>query len=239
MLPPNHMVTKEQKENISGLFNRIAPCYDKLNHGLSIGMDIRWRKKAVAALLPGTRNVLDVAAGTADLSVMLVKEKRASHVTGIDLSEGMLRIGRRKVHAAGEDNNIDLIKADAASLPFGDGTFDAVTCAFGVRNFSHLQEGLKEMCRVAAPGARLAILEFGMPGNKYVGALYNWYFTRVLPWIGGLVSKDKQAYSYLPASVKDFCYGQPFVELLQEAGFRHVKMQPVGTGICILYTAEK
>lgn len=233
------MDTKEQKENIGGLFDRIAPGYDKLNHGLSMGIDIRWRKKAVATLQPGTRYVLDVAAGTADLSLLLVKEGRARHVTGIDLSEGMLKAGREKVHAAEEDDHVELRMADVASLPFEDETFDAVTCAFGVRNFSRLQEGLNEMWRVAAPGARLAILEFGMPGNKCVRGLYNWYFTRVLPWIGGIVSKEKQAYAYLPASVKNFAYGRPFMEKLQKAGFRNVNMQLLSAGICILYTAEK
>ncbi len=233
------METTEQKKNIGGLFNRIAPSYDILNHGLSLGVDIRWREKAVATLQPSTRCVLDVAAGTADLSLMLVKEGRAHHVTGIDLSEGMLEVGRRKVHAAGEDGKIELIQADVTELPFEDGIFDAVTCAFGVRNFSHLQEGLDEMYRVAAPKSRLAILEFGMPRNKIVGAAYNWYFTRVLPWIGGIVSKEKQAYAYLPASVKLFGYGQPFMEKLQRAGFHNVKMKLLSAGICILYTARK
>ncbi len=229
----------KEKYSIGGLFDRIAPGYDRLNHLFSLGIDKGWRRKAVRCLATNTGEVLDVAAGTADFSLALIKQKKARAVVGIDLSEGMLALGRAKVQEAGLTSAITLRQGDVAALPYATARFDAVTCSFGVRNFSQRREGLKEMCRVLRPGGKLVILEFGLPKNKAVHFLYNWYFTRLMPTVGGLLSKDPKAYAYLPASVKSFPYGEPFEQELRDAGFVHVQQQSLSCGICILYTAEK
>ncbi len=229
----------KEKYTIGNLFDRIAPSYDTLNHLFSLGIDRGWRRKAVHCLNDNTREVLDVAAGTGDFSIALCKQEKARKVVGIDLSEGMLALGRKKVHEVGLSREITLQHCDVAEMPFDDNRFSAVTCAFGVRNFSRRKEGLDEMYRVLQEGGKLIILEFSYPKNKIVNLLYNWYFTKFMPVVGGWLSKDKKAYSYLPASVKSFPYGEPFVQELEEAGFVYIGQRQLSCGICTLYTAEK
>lgn len=221
------------------MFDRIAPSYDRLNHLLTMNIDRRWRRRAARSLEKDTPNVLDVACGTADLSIALVRQGRAKKVTGADLSKGMLEIGRRKVEKAGLCEQIWLQEGNAQELPFGNEAFDAVTCAFGVRNFSQLEQGLSEMHRVMRKDGRLAILEFSYPNSQLVRLFYDGYFNRVLPRIGRLLSKDSSAYNYLPASVRQFPYGQPFIEMLGKAGFENARQRKMSCGICTLYTAKK
>lgn len=229
----------KERGNIDALFDRIAPRYDVLNHLLTLGIDRRWRRKAARSVPREAANVLDVAAGTADLSIAMAQREQRRRVTGVDLSAGMLALGENKVEEHGLQERITLLQANVATLPFGDGTFDAVTCAFGVRNFSRRQQGLREMQRVLRRHGRIVILEFSYPRNAVVRFFYDWYFTKVLPWIGRRVSKDGLAYNYLPASVKSFPYGQPFADELCAAGFTKTRMQPLSCGICTLYVAEK
>ncbi|MDY5968472.1 MAG: bifunctional demethylmenaquinone methyltransferase/2-methoxy-6-polyprenyl-1,4-benzoquinol methylase UbiE [Bacteroidales bacterium] len=228
-----------QKAAIGSLFDRIAPCYDRLNHLLTLNIDRRWRRLAARTLGKGTPKVLDVACGTADLSIALVQQGRARRVIGADLSTRMLDIGKAKVAKSRLEGQIALQEGNALELPFGDADFDAVTCAFGVRNFMLPEKGLGEMYRVLRMGGRLTILEFSYPKSRLVRLFYDGYFNNLLPRIGRRLSKDSAAYSYLPASVKQFPYGQPFVQMLNMAGFVNVRQKSLSCGICMLYTAEK
>lgn len=228
-----------EKNNIGHLFNRIAPSYDRLNHLLTLGIDRHWRHKAVQCLSRETPQVLDVAVGTADMSIAMVLKKKARKVTGVDVSEKMLSLGRDKVIKKGLQEQITLQESDVAALPFEQESFQAVTCAFGVRNFSHRQKGLREMERVLQHGGKLVILEFAYPNNTFIRFLYTWYFTQILPTIGRWVSKDDCAYSYLPASVKEFPYGQSFADELSAVGFENINIEMLSMGVCAIYTAHK
>ena len=231
------------KQHIGALFDRIAPTYDGLNHGLSLNIDRRWRRKTVA-LMPPVEHVLDVAIGTADLTVEILRQGKAQRVTGIDLSEQMMAIGKKKIEsqkptANSQQPTVDFVFANAQQMPFEDQTFDAVTCAFGCRNFQNLDEGLSEMYRVLKPGGQVTVLEFSYPSNPFVRAVYDLYFTHILPAIGRVVSRDKTAYTYLNRSVKSFCWGEAFVQHLRQAGFRNEHFQPLTFGIATVYTAKK
>ena len=228
----------ESKKNIGNLFNRIAGSYDKLNHLLSLNIDRRWRRRAVLTLAP-CDEVLDVATGTADLAIELVRRDKARLVTGIDLSEEMLRLGREKVQKRQMANRIRLLQGNVLELPYPDSRFNAVTCAFGARNFSDLDRGLHEMCRVLREEGRLVVLEFSYPNNKIIRFFYDFYFSKILPVIGKRVSKDPTAYTYLNRSVKEFVWGEAFVQYLRSAGFRDVTFRPLTFGITTLYTAKK
>ena len=181
----------EEKQHIGQLFDRIAGTYDGLNHGLSLNIDRRWRRQTVKAMQPA-EYVLDVAIGTADLTIAMLKGGKVSRVTGIDLSDRMMEIGRQKVRKAGLETNVNFVHGNAQEMPFPDASFHAVTCAFGCRNFQNLDEGLREMYRVLKQGGQVTILEFSYPSNRLVRALYDIYFTRVLPSIGRIVSRDRQ-----------------------------------------------
>lgn len=226
----------EQKEQIGHLFDRIAGTYDGLNHGLSMNIDRLWRGKTVRLMQPA-RHVLDVAIGTADLTIEILRRGKAERVTGIDLSDQMMQIGAAKCAKRGLQ--VDFIHANAQSMPFENDIFDAVTCAFGCRNFQNLDEGLREMYRVLKPGGQITILEFSYPTNRLVRALYDIYFTRVLPWIGRVVSRDKTAYTYLNQSVKSFCWGETFAQHLIDAGFKEEEWETLTFGIATIYTARK
>ena len=236
------------KQHIGALFDRIAPTYDGLNHGLSLNIDRRWRRKTVA-LMPSVEHVLDVAIGTADLTIEMLRQGKAQRVTGIDLSEQMMAIGKSKVEKylpttndqrpTTNDPKVSFLLANAQQMPFEDQTFDAVTCAFGCRNFQNLDEGLSEMYRVLKPGGQVTVLEFSYPSNPFVRAVYDLYFTHILPAIGRVVSRDKTAYTYLNRSVKSFCWGEAFVQHLRQAGFRNEHFQPLTFGIATVYTAKK
>lgn len=227
-----------EKGNIGGLFDRIAGSYDKLNHLLSLGIDRRWRRRAVG-MLKYSGSVLDVAIGTADLAIEIMTQAKADSVTGIDLSDEMMKVGEQKVQESGYADVISFTKANALDMPYPDESFDTVTCAFGVRNFSDLDKGLSEMYRVMKNGGQLCIIELSYPENKLVAALYDFYFSRILPKIGGALSKDKPAYTYLNKSVKSFIWGEKMKARLQAAGFKYVGYRPMTFGIATLYMAGK
>lgn len=232
----------EQKEQIGQLFDRIAGTYDGLNHGLSLNIDRVWRRKTVGKMQP-VEHVLDVAIGTADLTIEMLRRGKAKRVTGIDLSDQMMEIGRGKVERlkfkVERSAEVQFIHANAQAMPFENDAFDGVTCAFGCRNFQDLDAGLSEMYRVLKPGGQVTILEFSYPSNGFVRALYDLYFTRVLPWIGRIVSRDKTAYTYLNKSVKSFCWGEAFAQHLRDAGFKEAAWTTLTFGIATIYTAHK
>lgn len=226
----------QKKKNIGALFDRISGTYDFLNHFLSLGIDRYWRKKAIAGM-PPQKEVLDVAIGTADLTLEMFRQHKTQKVVGIDLSEQMMAIGAKKLQR--NSYSATFVTADAQAMPFADNRFDGVTCAYGCRNFSNLQEGLSEMYRVLQSGGMLLILEFSYPTNPLIRWLYDLYFSCVLPCLGRCISRDKDAYTYLNRSVKDFCYGEAFVQQLREAGFTDIQYEPLTWGITTIYRATK
>ena len=226
--------------NIAQMFDKIAWRYDFLNHFFSFHIDKIWRRKAVNELrgLP-LDHVLDVATGTADLAMAIQKRLQARHVTGVDISEGMLAIGRKKIEKKGLKQQISLQYGDSEALPFADHTFDAVTVAFGARNFEQPDRGLCEMLRVLKTGGKLVVLEFSIPQNRVFRRIFNFYFLRILPFVGRLVSKDAQAYSYLPASVQTFPHGEKFKEKMENCGFSEITIRPLTFGIASIYSGIK
>ncbi len=225
---------------IAAMFDRISPKYDALNHLLSLNIDKVWRKKTaktVAKLHP--TSILDLATGTADLAIAMAKRIPQVHIVGMDISEKMLEIGKAKVTQRGLENQIELHVGDAAALPFEDDTFDAVTVAFGVRNFEDLDKGLSEIHRVLKPLGQAVILEFSMPERFPVKQLYHFYFKRVLPMIGKRISKDGDAYSYLPASVERFPKPDAFLQRLASHGLSDGSARRLSFGIAMLYSAKK
>ena len=225
---------EQEKQHIGQLFDRIARTYDGLNHGLSLNIDRSWRRKTVRRMKPA-QHVLDVAIGTADLTIEMLRRGKAERVTGLDLSREMMAIGEQKTASRQLSSRVTFVYGNAQQMPFSDASFDAVTCAFGCRNFSDLDAGLKEMYRVLKPGGQVTILEFSYPSNRFVRALYDIYFTRVLPFVGRLVSRDKTAYTYLNKSVKAFCRGEAFVQHMHDAGFRDEQFTPLTFGITTVY----
>lgn len=221
------------------MFDNISHKYDFLNHFLSLGIDISWRKKAVKMVLgSGASNVLDVATGTADMAVMMAK-KGCRSVTGTDISEGMLAIGREKVKKEGLEQVVSLLSGDGENLPFPDNSFDAVTVSFGIRNFENVGKGLKEMNRVLKKGGTLFVLEFSNP-KKFPGKqFYQLHFRFVLPFWGRIFSKDTRAYTYLPESVKAFPDGQAFLELMEQSGFHTARQRTLSLGVASIYSAKK
>ena len=233
----------EEKQHIGQLFDRIAGTYDGLNHGLSLNIDKRWRRKTVQCM-PEVEHVLDVAIGTADLTIEMIRKGKAQHVTGLDLSDKMMEIGKGKVErlkVKGERmaDRVAFVHGNAQDMPFEDASFDGVTCAYGCRNFQNLDEGLREMYRVLKPGGQVTILEFSYPKNCLIRFFYDLYFTHILPFIGRIVSRDKTAYTYLNKSVKHFCWGEEFVQHMQEAGFKEGTFRPLTFGITTIYIAKK
>ena len=227
-----------EKQHIGQLFDRIAGTYDGLNHVLSLNIDKRWRRRAVRMLAPAEQ-VLDVAIGTADLTIEILRQGKAQHVTGIDLSRGMMAIGEQKVAKRGYAPQVQFDYGSAQQMPYADSSFDTVTCAYGVRNFANMDEGLSEMYRVLREGGELMVLEFSYPTNPVIRWGYDLYFTHILPFIGNLFSRDKGAYSYLNRSVKNFPYGEAFCQHLRKAGFTQIKATPLTFGITTIYTAVK
>lgn len=227
-----------EKQHIGQLFDRIAGTYDGLNHVLSLNIDKRWRRRAVRMLAPAEQ-VLDVAIGTADLTIEILRQGKAQHVTGIDLSRGMMAIGEQKVAKRGYAQQVQFDYGSAQQMPYADSSFDTVTCAYGVRNFANMDEGLSEMYRVLRTGGELMVLEFSYPTNPVIRWGYDLYFTHILPFIGNLFSRDKGAYSYLNRSVKNFPYGEAFCRHLRKAGFSQIKATPLTFGISTIYTAIK
>lgn len=227
-----------KREQVEQMFDHISPKYDLLNRLCSLGTDQGWRRKVIRAVgREPVDRLLDVATGTADLAIMA--SKVAGHVTGADISAGMLAHGRTKVEKAGLAEQIVLVQADAANLPFADNSFDAITAAFGVRNFEDLGQGIAGMVRVLRPGGRLFILEFSTPRRAPFKQLFRFYFHRVMPLIGRLVSKDNAAYSYLPESVDAFPQGAIFEDVLRRCGLSKIHSRQLTFGVATLYTARK
>jgi demethylmenaquinone methyltransferase/2-methoxy-6-polyprenyl-1,4-benzoquinol methylase len=228
-----------KKQQVAKMFNNISGRYDFLNHFLSLGIDIRWRKKAIKLLQPfQPKTILDVATGTADFAFEALK-LNPEKITGIDISEGMLDVGKKKVAAAGLTNKIELILGDSENLPFPNNSFDAVIVAFGVRNFENLDRGLAEIQRVIKPEGHIVVLEFSKPATFPMKQLYQFYFRYILPVIGRIVSKDQSAYTYLPESVQAFPDGEQFLMHLKEVGFKSTLCKPLTFGISSLYIASK
>ena len=234
-LPPE----AKSPDRIAGMFDAIAPRYDLLNRLLSAGIDRRWRASAIRALrLTGRETLIDVCTGTADVAIE-GRKHGAARVVGVDFAGAMLGLGLAKVRAAGQDGRIVLVRGDAMRLPARDASADAAAVAFGIRNVQEPSVACREMARVLRPGGRLAILEFSQPRVPGLSALYRWYFTRVLPRIGRLLSGHGAAYSYLPASVGTFPPPEEFAALLRQAGFRDVQAVPLTLGIVYLYVATR
>jgi demethylmenaquinone methyltransferase/2-methoxy-6-polyprenyl-1,4-benzoquinol methylase len=228
-----------KKAQVAEMFNDIAGKYDFLNHFLSLGIDKGWRKKAIKEIAKvQPKKILDVATGTGDLAIAAMAV-HPEYVTGVDIAEQMLEVGRKKIAEKNLNKIINLQSGDSEALPFEANAFDAVTCAYGVRNFEHLDAGLKEMYRVMRPGGKLAILEFSHPQQFPVKQLYKFYFRYILPALGRMVSKHSRAYTYLPESVNAFPEGKKFVEILGRCGFKEAKARALTLGITTLYTATK
>ena len=238
MLESNMENVSAEKKNIGSLFDRIAGHYDRFNHLLSLNIDKSWSRKTVKQLRPCDQ-LLDVAVGTADLSIEILRRQKANRITGLDLSTEMMKIGAQKVQKQGLSASIDFVLGNAQDMPFGDGEFDGLTCAFGVRNFSCLEKGLAEFHRVMAPGGQLAILEFSLPGNPVIRFFYKFFLEHIMPLVGSMISHDRPAYNYLNKSVQNFVYGDAMVKKIEEAGFHSVASRPMTFGIATLYTAER
>lgn len=228
-----------KKEQVRSMFNNIAGRYDLLNRILSLGIDIQWRNTAIKELKKYTpENVLDVACGTGDFTIAALKSG-AKKITGVDISEEMLRSGQKKIKKKNLGKYIELVLGDSEHLQFDTATFDACTVAFGVRNFEKLQVGINEMFRVIKPGGAIVILEFSRPRKFPVKQLYNFYFSTILPAIGRLISGDSRAYTYLFESVSVFPDGDDFINHLKVAGFKNCRCTRLTLGICSLYIGEK
>ncbi len=227
-------------EQVRQMFDSIAPAYDFMNRAMTMGIDIWWRRLAVQRLKrkkPST--VLDVATGTGDFAIQLHQSLHPRHIMGIDLSQGMLDEARRKVKEKGLDNDISFEQGDCMALTMGNETFDAVTVAFGVRNFEHLQQGYREMARVLKPGGMLCVLELSTPTNPLIRWFYNLYTLHIIPWIGSMKSGDKSAYRYLPKSIAAVPQGDDMLQLMRNAGLRSTQFKRLTLGTCTIYTAVK
>ncbi|MEQ8583523.1 MAG: bifunctional demethylmenaquinone methyltransferase/2-methoxy-6-polyprenyl-1,4-benzoquinol methylase UbiE [Marinoscillum sp.] len=228
-----------KKEQVATMFDNISGNYDFLNHFLSLGIDIAWRKKAIRQLKDlRPKQILDIATGTGDFAIEALALK-PDKVTGVDISEGMLAVGRQKMKKKGLDQKIELLSGDSEALQFEDNKFDAVIVSFGVRNFEHLEKGLADMYRVLKPGGRTVILEFSKPKSFPFKQLYHFYFKWILPKIGNTISKDQAAYTYLPESVRAFPDGQNFLEILEKVGFKNTQCKPLTLGISSIYIGTK
>lgn len=234
--------TGEKHEQVEEMFDHIAPTYDVLNHTLSLGTDRGWRRKAMDALGKyHPRHVLDVATGTGDFAILAARRlgTEGLHITGADISEGMMQVGREKVRQLGLERVISFRREDCTQLSFDDASFDAVTVAYGVRNFQDLDAGLREMCRVLRPGGHLLVVELASPPHFPMKQLF-WLYSHVwMPLVGRLVSKDDHAYRYLPATMEAFPQGEVMEGILLRAGFRSVEWKRFTFGICTMYLAEK
>ncbi|HEY0298591.1 MAG TPA: bifunctional demethylmenaquinone methyltransferase/2-methoxy-6-polyprenyl-1,4-benzoquinol methylase UbiE [Arachidicoccus sp.] len=237
---PFQQSSSEKKEQVAEMFDDIAFKYDFLNRFLSAGIDISWRKKAIKRLEDiHPEKILDVATGTADVALMAYKLLQPDHITGIDISEGMLKIGKEKVEKEALSEFISLQKGDSENLPFEDNSFDAITVAFGVRNFQNLEKGIAEMYRVLRPGGKLVVLEFSRPKQKLVKSFYRFYMNVVTPGVGKIFSKNKDAYQYLNESVQAFPERENFVKVLNGAQFKNTLYKPQTMGICCIYEGAK
>jgi demethylmenaquinone methyltransferase/2-methoxy-6-polyprenyl-1,4-benzoquinol methylase len=229
-----------KKAQVARMFDSISWRYDLLNHLLSVGVDVYWRRRAMRelkALKP--KLVLDVATGTGDLAIQAIKSLNPEKLIGVDISDGMMEIGRKKIEKRGLSKKIELRKGDSENLPFEENKFDAVIVAFGVRNFENLEKGLAEMLRVLKPGGKVVVLEFSKPDKFPFKQFYGLYFRYVVPIVGRMVSKDKAAYDYLPESVHAFPRGKTFTNILDRLGYKNTACKPLTFGISSIYTGTK
>lgn len=233
---PESLLSK--KEQVTEMFNQIAPRYDLMNRLLSLGIDRFWRKKAIS-LLKGSipRYILDMATGTADFAILAQRIMNPRKTIGIDLSKQMLDLGKQKIRKAGLEDKIDLFLGDSETIIFPDQTFDAVIVAFGIRNFEHLEIGLSEMFRVLKKGGQIVILEFSKPSGFLIKQLFNFYFRYITPALGKWLAGNRKAYSYLPDSVRVFPQGKEMVRILTETGYHSASCKPLTFGICSVYSA--
>ena len=230
----------EKAQQVERMFDNIAPSYDKLNHRLSWNIDKGWRRKAIKQLAPyKPKTLLDIATGTGDFAILAAEMLRPDKLIGADISEGMMEIGRKKVREKGLQDIISFDKEDCLALSYPDATFDAVTAAFGIRNFADLDTGLREMCRILKPGGHLSIVELTSPVSFPMKQLFHVYSHTVLPVYGRLISKDTSAYSYLTKTIEAFPQGERMTDILQKAGFSEARFQRLTFGICTMYFATK
>jgi demethylmenaquinone methyltransferase/2-methoxy-6-polyprenyl-1,4-benzoquinol methylase len=240
VIVPDENSNLQKKEQVAKMFDSIAFRYDFLNRFLSVGIDVWWRKKAIAqlkALQP--KQVLDVATGTGDVAILAYSILQPDRIIGIDISEGMLEIGRKKVTEKNLQQHIELLSGDSETINFPDNSFDAITVAFGVRNFQDLEKGLKEMLRVLRPGGKLVVLEFSRPSNFVFKGIYNFYMNILCPLFGRMFAKNQTAYRYLNNSVQAFPERQQFTNILKSAGYRDTYYKTLSLGICSIYCGSK
>ena len=227
-------------EQVRQMFDSIAPAYDFMNRAMTMGIDIWWRRLAVKRLKSiAPAKILDVATGTGDFAIQLYQSLHPQHILGIDLSQGMLDEAQRKVKEKGLGQVVAFQQGDCMALTLPDETFDAVTVAFGVRNFEHLQQGYQEMARVLKPGGMLCVLELSMPTNPLIRWFYDLYTLRIIPWLGSLKSGDKSAYRYLPQSIAAVPQGDDMLQLMRNAGLHDTTFKRLTLGVCTIYTAVK
>jgi len=238
-ITPYNDTSRSKKEQVAEMFDTISGNYDGLNRVISFGVDVTWRKKVIKIIQKTTpEKILDVATGTGDLAIMLSKTG-ATEIVGLDISSGMLDVGKRKIKAKNLDTIISMVKADSENLPYTDSYFDAITVAFGVRNFENLEKGLSEIYRVLKPGGTFIVLETSIPTKTPFKQGYNFYTKRILPSIGRIFSKDKSAYAYLSESAAAFPYGDAFNNILRKIGFIDVVDTPQTFGVATIYKAVK
>lgn len=239
IIKPYKDSTAGKKEQVTQMFDTISKNYDGLNRVISLGIDVKWRKKVVAIVGESNpKEILDIATGTGDLALMMAT-LQPNKITGLDISAGMLEVGKQKINKANLSDKIEMIVGDSEEMPFEDATFDAITVSFGVRNFANLDKGIKEIARVLKPTGVLVILETSNPTKFPFKQGYKLYTNLILPIIGKLFSKDKVAYSYLSESANSFPFGEVFNNILRKNGFSDVKDTPVTFGVATIYTARK
>lgn len=228
-----------KEQQVEQMFDSIAPAYDFMNRAMTLGIDRIWRRKAVGMLRADRpKRILDVATGTGDLAILLAQKLPEAQIIGVDLSSGMIKVGNEKIARKGLTDRVTLQPADCLSLPFADGEFDCITVAYGVRNFSDLAAGYREMRRVLRPGGKLCVIELSVPVNRLVKPLYNLYTKRIIPLVGRMVSKDTRAYSYLPESIAAVPQRQAMCDLMKAAGFAEAKFRSLTFGVCTIYIAQ-
>ena len=236
---PYQKENASKKEQVAEMFDNIAPKYDFLNHVLSMGIDILWRKKAIKMLMPyQPKQMLDIATGTGDFALEALA-LNPDKIIGADISNDMLAVGVEKIKKKSLEDKISFQYGDSENLPFETDSFDAITVSFGVRNFENLEKGLIDMHRVLKPKGAVAIIEFSKPQNFPIKQLYNFYFKNILPGIGRMISKDARAYTYLPESVDAFPFGKAFTEIMDKVGYTNIKAVPLTFGIASIYLGEK
>lgn len=232
--------TQSKKEQVTQMFDTISKEYDGLNRMITFGIDVKWRKRVIAMIAENNpTKILDIASGTGDLAIMAAQKIEATEIIGADISEGMLNVGRQKIEKLNLSNRIKMQVADSENLPYNDNYFDAITVAFGVRNFENLNKGLSEIYRVLKPNGKFIVLETSIPSLPIIKQGYLFHSNFVLPFFGKLFSKDPKAYSYLSKSAKNFPYGKDFNNIMQKNGFKEVQNIPQTLGVASIYVGRK